>query len=64
MRFDRCFIMEIPHRLLIRVASCMDMIGTATKFRKEAQGRDVDINKVIEAGQQHRLLSELFILFG
>lgn len=30
----------------------MDMIATATKFLKEAQGRDVDINKVIEAGQQ------------
>lgn len=42
----------------------MDMIATATKFLKEAQGSDVDINKVIEAGQQHRLLSELFILFG
>lgn len=27
----------------------MDMIATATKFLKEAQGRDVDINKVIEA---------------
>lgn len=42
----------------------MDMIATATKFRKEAQGRDVYINKVTEAGQQHRLLTELFILFG